>query len=626
VSLVVSIIVIQMDKFILEHANAIFVRESLAAQSRTAKERRIIFAEMTRRGLAPYDGMAVARLVESKATFIGELMRARLNSFERAFEDAKHNPTLEEFQEIWRAVEEEYSRCLKAETARAARRAASEQRPFDASQQPESAPAMRVHDEVLAEFNVWRSRVGLIKVPKIAPQTISPLKDFTNRVTMPEENVTPSSFLKSAIKAVPAVKYAVGIGGIVAVIAIVKTFSVSSRDAILGTVVMVVLMVALVIVAKFAAQTTSALRPLIFVLAWFCLVLFMATAICLFSSSFFGRPLDLRGAIQGPHSGTQEQQSAKTGSSTNPQAPALSKQARTSQLRSLLLVNCQPIGTQDSISVNSALKKGPTFTSFYTEGKEQTVPFLRRPERLYVEPPGKTVAMSDLPAQITLGKCGDKDCKITVKEFTDKGVVVDTGAAIVLTEKRETCGVQVKMTMLEAAVKPIASAKPLPATAESQKPESQESKVPVVSAPNGIAIGGGNVINPTVNNFGPPPPNVAWEYLNDHPMRGPMGPLPESPHPRRWIKISIDGTFLDAKFAVFCDRPCKAVTAEVDVGNAGGFSTVRYGPSKEQPSIVGVVVDQPNPLPEVDPVNVCMESTDDRPVTVVKVTRLTITP
>jgi uncharacterized membrane protein len=127
---------------------------------------------------------------------------------------------------------------------------------------------------------------------------------------MPEE-VTPPNFIKSAIKAVPAVKYALGLDGIVAVIAIIKTFGVSSRDAILGTVIMLVLMVALVVVAKFAAQTTGALRTPVFVFAWFCLILVIATAVCLFLSAFFGWPLDLRGAIQSPQSQAREQSNSE---------------------------------------------------------------------------------------------------------------------------------------------------------------------------------------------------------------------------------------------------------------------------------------------------------------------------
>ena len=123
---------------------------------------------------------------------------------------------------------------------------------------------------------------------------------------MPED-VTPPNFLKSAIRAVPVVKYALGVGGIVATIGIIKTFRVSSRDAILGTVIMLMLMAVLVVVSKFAAQTTGALRPLILFFAWSCLILVVLTALFLFLSAFFGWPLDLRGEIRSSQSQAQEE-------------------------------------------------------------------------------------------------------------------------------------------------------------------------------------------------------------------------------------------------------------------------------------------------------------------------------
>ncbi len=126
----------------------------------------------------------------------------------------------------------------------------------------------------------------------------------------------------------------------------------------------------------------------------------------------------------------------------------------------LPLINCQPFGTQDSVSDNLTQKDGPTITSFYTDGKEETVPFLRRPVRVLIEPPGETVSGSDMPIEIALGTCRGRVCKITIKKFADNGVVVDTAKAIVLNEKRETCGVRVKMTMLDAAVKPSTPIEP----------------------------------------------------------------------------------------------------------------------------------------------------------------------
>jgi hypothetical protein len=147
--------------------------------------------------------------------------------------------------------------------------------------------------------------------------------------------------------------------------------------------------------------------------------------------------------------------------------------------------------------------------------------------------------------------------------------------------------------------------------------QSPQAPAPQVSAPNGIAIGGGTVTNPTVNNFGPPLPGVAWEPLRDR-------ALPQSEHPQIWIKLSINRTFLDAQFAVICNVPCKVKNAEVDVGSGGGFSKVRWGNSSNGPNMVGIIVDQPNPLPVMDSVDVLLESQNDQPVSIVSASRLTI--
>jgi hypothetical protein len=72
---------------------------------------------------------------------------------------------------------------------------------------------------------------------------------------MTEHNlVTPPSILKEAIKAVPAVKYALGIGGIIAVIAIISAFGISFRVALLGAVVMIILMTVLVVFASISPK------------------------------------------------------------------------------------------------------------------------------------------------------------------------------------------------------------------------------------------------------------------------------------------------------------------------------------------------------------------------------------
>lgn len=110
-------------------------------------------------------------------------------------------------------------------------------------------------------------------------------------------NPKPHGFLQEAIKAVPAVRYALGIGGIIAVIAIVSSFGIGFRVALFGTVVMLVLMTVLVIFAKLAGQASSSFQAPALVFTWFSLILFMAVSVVLFTSVFWGIPVDLRNLL-----------------------------------------------------------------------------------------------------------------------------------------------------------------------------------------------------------------------------------------------------------------------------------------------------------------------------------------
>lgn len=151
------------------------------------------------------------------------------------------------------------------------------------------------------------------------------------------------------------------------------------------------------------------------------------------------------------------------------------------------------------------------------------------------------------------------------------------------------------------------------------RPQAQESKPPQVNAPNGIAIGGGNVFNPTVINVGPALPTLTFE-LFDKP------PLPDSTAPQQWIRITIDRTFHDPKFAVVCDRPCRVLKADVVFGPNGGMKQVSWGKIPNNENIAVVSVNQPNPMPSEDRVEVVIASEDDKPVNILGVKTLTIAP
>jgi HEAT repeat protein len=100
----------------------------------------------------------------------------------------------------------------------------------------------------------------------------------------------PFKIIRAAIRAVPPVKYALGVAGIVAVVAIIQALRLDFKVAVFGTVIIFPLMVVLVIFAKL---TTSARRHFVapvLVMMWASLILVVASAFLLFSAVFFARP------------------------------------------------------------------------------------------------------------------------------------------------------------------------------------------------------------------------------------------------------------------------------------------------------------------------------------------------
>lgn len=101
------------------------------------------------------------------------------------------------------------------------------------------------------------------------------------------------NILQQAIKAVPAVKFALGVAGIVSVVAIIKGFNLDFRIAIFGTTIMLLLMTMLVIFARLAATTANIFKIPILIFTWFSLLMTIATATSLFTSVFFHWPVNL---------------------------------------------------------------------------------------------------------------------------------------------------------------------------------------------------------------------------------------------------------------------------------------------------------------------------------------------
>jgi tetratricopeptide (TPR) repeat protein len=100
--------------------------------------------------------------------------------------------------------------------------------------------------------------------------------------------------LRESMKAVPAMKYALAVAGILAVVAMVGAFRVSPQTAVFGSIITLVLMVAMVI---FARLTTTAPRHFFLpvkIMMWAFLIVTVATAFLLFTSAFFQWPRGLR--------------------------------------------------------------------------------------------------------------------------------------------------------------------------------------------------------------------------------------------------------------------------------------------------------------------------------------------
>jgi hypothetical protein len=119
-------------------------------------------------------------------------------------------------------------------------------------------------------------------------------KEVARSIEPPLNVGTPEGMIAGAVKAVPAVKYALGIGGIAAIVAIIAGFKISFPVAVFGVIVMFALMFILVIFSKFSESASQSFKPLSLVLAWTFVVLTICAATLLVTSFFWNwpRPLD----------------------------------------------------------------------------------------------------------------------------------------------------------------------------------------------------------------------------------------------------------------------------------------------------------------------------------------------
>lgn len=110
----------------------------------------------------------------------------------------------------------------------------------------------------------------------------------------PTGSLDPLQILREAIKQVPELKYAFGVLGLFAVIAVIAGLRIDPRIGVLGVVVVFILMVGLVVFSKLVAADVVIFHGPVKVLLWTGVVVVCLSAVCLFTSAFFNYPLDLQ--------------------------------------------------------------------------------------------------------------------------------------------------------------------------------------------------------------------------------------------------------------------------------------------------------------------------------------------
>jgi hypothetical protein len=101
----------------------------------------------------------------------------------------------------------------------------------------------------------------------------------------------PFALLREARKAVPAVRFALGVAGVAAAVALVVGVIKSPAVAVFGTIIMLGLMFVLLVFSSIARKTTSPItQTFAHVLTGFFVLMIMVTTIFLFTSTFFSYP------------------------------------------------------------------------------------------------------------------------------------------------------------------------------------------------------------------------------------------------------------------------------------------------------------------------------------------------
>lgn len=145
------------------------------------------------------------------------------------------------------------------------------------------------------------------------------------------------SLIRSAIKAVPAVRYALGVAGIGAAVALIAGFTIDLRVAVFGIIILFVFMAVMVVFARLASVAAGSLYVLAMVLAWAAVILVISTSMLLLTSVFFNWPRPLSRWIEG------------TAAVTPTPAPSQNSEEINEAIPEMIETNSQPV---QSVGIN----------------------------------------------------------------------------------------------------------------------------------------------------------------------------------------------------------------------------------------------------------------------------------
>jgi len=151
-----------MEKSVQEYADALYIKALHDAREKHKEETTEAAKQMAQRGLSQsFSGIAFGKTIEIDAALVGSQMKARLVSFQEAFEHAGAKPSQDELQEIWKAAEDVYESGIQQMGNRQSLHVAVAIQIDAFGADNVRSTAAHYHDDVLGDWNVWRRRVAL---------------------------------------------------------------------------------------------------------------------------------------------------------------------------------------------------------------------------------------------------------------------------------------------------------------------------------------------------------------------------------------------------------------------------------------------------------------------------------